>query len=81
MVERLRLTQVINPGSWDRVLHPGTRREPVSPSAYVFVSLCVSLMNKVFKIFHLFQRERERLSVQIRGGVEGKGENLKQTPS
>ena len=34
------------PGPWDQVLHPGPRREPTSPSAYVSASLCVSLMHK-----------------------------------
>ena len=30
------------PGSWDRVLHHAPHREPASPSAYIFASLCIS---------------------------------------
>ena len=35
MVERLRLAGAMIPGSWNRVLHWASRREPASPSAYV----------------------------------------------
>ena len=41
------LPQVEIPGSGDRVLHQAPCRELASPSAYVSVSLCVSLMNKL----------------------------------
>ena len=42
VVEHLPLAQVVIPGSWDRVPHQASHREPVSPSAYVSVSLCAS---------------------------------------
>ena len=45
-VEHLPLTQVVIPGSWDRVLHWAPHTEPASPSTYVFASLCVSFINK-----------------------------------
>ena len=38
-------------GSWDRVLHWVSHREPAFPSACVSASLCVSLMNKWIKSF------------------------------
>ena len=41
-VKQLPSTQVMIPGSWDRVLHWAPCREPASPSAYVSASLCVS---------------------------------------
>ena len=44
VVERLPLTQVVIPGSWDRGLHWAPRREPASLSADVSASL--SLTNK-----------------------------------
>ena len=44
-VERLPLTQGVIPGSWDGVLHLAPH-EPASPSACLFLSLCVSLKNK-----------------------------------
>ena len=46
VVEHLPLAQVVNPGSWDRVLHQASHREPVSPPACVSASLSMSLMNK-----------------------------------
>ena len=46
VVERLPSAQVMTPGSWDRVLHRAPCMEPASPSAYISVSLSVSLMNK-----------------------------------
>ena len=46
VVERLPLTQVVIPGSWDRVLHQAPCGEPAFPSAYVSASLSVSFMNK-----------------------------------
>ena len=46
VVERLPLAQGMILGSWDRVLHQASFREPASPSTYVSASLCVSLMNK-----------------------------------
>ena len=36
------LTQVVIPGSWDRVPHWAPLKEPASPSACVSASLCVS---------------------------------------
>ena len=45
-IEHLPLAQVVIMGSWNQVPHWAPRREPASPSAYVSVSLCVSLMNK-----------------------------------
>ena len=41
-VEHLLLAQVLIPGSWDQVSHQAPCRDPASPSAYVFASLCVS---------------------------------------
>ena len=38
-VERLPSAQVVTLGSWDRVPHQASRKEPVSPSAYVSASL------------------------------------------
>ena len=46
VVEHLPLAQVMIPGSWDGVAHRAPHREPASLSAYVSVSLSVSLMNK-----------------------------------
>ena len=46
VVEHLPLAQVMILESWDQVSQRDPRREPVSPSAYVSASLCVSLMNK-----------------------------------
>ena len=45
-VEWLSLAQVIILGSWDRVPHQAPCEEPVSSSACVSASLCVSLMDK-----------------------------------
>ena len=45
-VEHLPLAQGVTPGSWDQVLHQAPYEEPASPSACVFASLSVSLMNK-----------------------------------
>ena len=45
-VEHLPWAQGVTPGSWDRVPHRAPYREPASPTAYVSVSLSVSLMNK-----------------------------------
>ena len=42
VVEHLLLAQVMILGSWDRVPHQAPRGEPVSPSAYVSASVCVS---------------------------------------
>ena len=39
VVEHLPLTEVVIPGSWDRVPHQAPRMEPASPSAYVFASI------------------------------------------
>ena len=41
-VERLSLARVVIPGSQDGVPHRVPCREPASPSASVFASLCVS---------------------------------------
>ena len=46
MVEHLPLAQFLIPGSLDQVLHQAPCRDPVSPSACVSASVCVSLMNK-----------------------------------
>ena len=42
VVECLPLAQVMISGSQDQVLHHAPCREPVAPSAYVCLSLCVS---------------------------------------
>ena len=39
-------TQVMTPGSWDRVLYQAPHGKPASPSACVYASLSASLMNK-----------------------------------
>ena len=49
VVERLSLTQVMIPGSWDRVPYQAPCRDPASPSASDSASLSVSLMNKPIK--------------------------------
>ena len=50
IVERLPLAQVMIPGSWDRVPHWASCREPASPSACVSTSLATSLINQlIFK--------------------------------
>ena len=41
--QHLPLAQVMILGSWDRVPHPASRREPASLSACVSASLCVCL--------------------------------------
>ena len=48
LVEHLPSAQAqgVIPGSWDGVWHRAPHGEPASPFAYVFASLCVSLMNK-----------------------------------
>ena len=46
VVQCLPSAQGMIPGSWDQIPHQAPHREPASPSAYVSVSLCVSLMNK-----------------------------------
>ena len=46
VVKHLPLAQVMIPGSWDRVPHWAPHGEPASPSAYVFASLCVSVIDK-----------------------------------
>ena len=46
VVERLPLAQVMVLESQNQVLHQPPCRETASPSAYVFASLSVSLMNK-----------------------------------
>ena len=46
VVECLPLAQIMIPGSWDQVPHQAPHRDPVSLSAYVSASLCMSLMNK-----------------------------------
>ena len=46
VVEHLPLAQVMILESRDRVPHQAPRQEPASPSAYVYASLCVSLMDK-----------------------------------
>ena len=46
MVEYLSLAQGLIPGFWDLVLYLAPRTKPVSPSACVSASLCVSLMNE-----------------------------------
>ena len=42
VVASLPSAQVVIPGSWDQVLHQAPCGEPVSPSACVSASLCVS---------------------------------------
>ena len=51
MDECLPLAQVVIPGSWDRVPHWASSREPASPSAYVSASLCGihEEINKILK--------------------------------
>ena len=44
--ECLPSAQVMIPESRDQAPHRAPRREPASPSAYVFASLSVSIMNK-----------------------------------
>ena len=46
LVEHLPLAQGLILESRDLVPHQAPRMEPASPSAYVFASLSVSLMNK-----------------------------------
>ena len=46
VVEHLPLAQVMILGSWDRGSCQASCGEPASPSAYVFASLCVFLINK-----------------------------------
>lgn len=46
VVEHLPLAQVMILGFWDQVLHWAPHRESACPSAYVSVSLSVSLKNK-----------------------------------
>ena len=46
MVEHLPLTQLVIPGSGDRVPHQAPPGEPASPSAYGSASLSGSLMSK-----------------------------------
>ena len=46
VVEHLPLAQGLILESWDRVPHRVRLKESASPSAYVSVSLCVSLVNK-----------------------------------
>ena len=46
VVEHLPSAQVMILESRNRVSHQAPCREPVSPSTYISVSLCVSLMNK-----------------------------------
>ena len=58
MAEHLPLAQVMILGSWGLVPHQTPRREPASPS-YVSASVCVSLMNKIFKNKEKF-RQRHR---------------------
>ena len=48
-VECLPLAQGMIPGSWDRVLHRTPCGELASPSACVFASVSVSLINKYIK--------------------------------
>ena len=45
VVEQLPSAQVVIPGSWDAGPHWAPHRKSASPSAYVSVSLSVSLMN------------------------------------
>ena len=45
VIEQLPSAQVVILGSWDQVPHQALCMEPVSPSACVSASLCVSLMN------------------------------------
>ena len=49
MVEPLPSAQGIILGSLDGVQHEASCREPAPPSAGVPASLCVSIMNKIFK--------------------------------
>ena len=46
VVEHLHLAQVVIPGSYDQIPHWAPCGEPISPSASVSASLCVSLMKK-----------------------------------
>ena len=67
VVEHLPLTQGVILGSWDSVPHQApwwssSGREPPSPSAYVSVSLCVSLMNEYIQTcFVLFLKRAKYL--------------------
>ena len=63
----LPVAQVVILGSWNRVPHQAHHKEPASPSAYVSIPLCVSLMNKQIKSFK--KRERcLRLKLKQTGG-------------
>ena len=59
-VERLPLTQVMIPGSWDQVPHWAPCEEPASPSACVSASPSVFLTNKwieLTNIYYLIQKK------------------------